>query len=118
MLESAGLVTGLQPDKWAVFNAEAAAPLLRSLTRLPAVKALAENLNMSRSQFNLVVEDGFLKSALETHDTKNVWDPQTGQEFLESILAGAEPPPQAQHGCEPVSVGLNTKGSRETRRPR
>ena len=103
MLESASLITGSRPDKWTVFNAEAAAPFLRSMTRLLPAKAFAENLNMSRSQFDLIVEDGFLKPALETRDTKNIWDPKAGQEFLESILAGAEPQRQAQHGWEHIA---------------
>lgn len=103
MLESAGLVTSSRPDKWTVFNAEAAALLLRSMTRLLPAKAFFENLNMSRSQFNLIVEDGFLKPSLDTSDTKNIWDPRSGQQFLESILAGAEPLRQAQHGWEHIA---------------
>lgn len=103
MLEGAGIVTGTRPDKWTVFDAKAAEPLLASLVTLLPAKNFAENLNMSRSQFNLLVEDHILEPALLNTDTKHVWDPRTGHEFLESILIGAEELRQAQHGWEHIA---------------
>lgn len=103
MLESAGILNDVRPDAWAVFDADAAAPLLDSLTTLLPAKSFAEGLGMSRSQFDRLSEDGVLAPKLADTTTKNIWDPRDGQAFIDSLLAGAEPLRQAQHGWEHIS---------------
>ncbi len=103
MLEGAGMLNDDRPDAWAVFDADAAASLLDSLTTLLPAKSFAEGLCMSRSQFDRLAEDGVLAPKLTDATTKNIWDPREGQAFIDSLLAGAEPLRQAQHGWEHIS---------------
>jgi hypothetical protein len=103
VLESEGFLAGDRPNKWAVFDAVAAEPLLASIvTYLPAT-GFAELLGMSRSHFEHLVADVCLKPSLNDSETKNIWDPRIGRDFLDSLLAGAEPLRQAQHGWEHIS---------------
>lgn len=90
-------------DAWEVFDAAAAEPVLASLTELISAKDMATAINATRSQFNLLVEDGVLAPELEATDVNAVWHPAQGQKFLDSILKGAQQLRQAQHGWEHIS---------------
>ncbi|OSP54756.1 hypothetical protein [Pseudoruegeria sp. SK021] len=103
MLESKGHLDSDRTDGWAVFDANATENLLDSLTRLLPAKDFWENLGMSRSQFDLLVEDGVLKPKLQTRTIKNVWDPRDGQAFLDGLLFGAEPLRQTRNGWDHIS---------------
>ena len=91
------------PDAWEVFDATAAAPVLERLTKLITAKDMATSINATRSQFNLLVEDGVLVPELDTADVKAIWHPARGQEFISSILMGAKQLRQAQHSWEHLS---------------
>lgn len=88
------------PDAWEVFDAAAAGPVLESLTKLITAKDMAAAIHATRSQFDLLVEDGVLVPDLDAADVKAVWNPAQGQRFLDSILLGAQQLRQAQHGWE------------------
>jgi hypothetical protein len=103
MLEAAGLIDDQLPDAWAVFNASDAHELLSSLVEFITAKDFAESINMTRSQFDLLVEDGILRPSLRDAGTKHVWDRSDGQVFVDSVLIGAEMLHQAQHGWEHIS---------------
>lgn len=92
-----------KPDAWEVFDAVAALPILESLTELITAKDMATAINATRSQFNLLVEDGVLVPDLDATDVKAIWHPAQGQRFLESLLIGAQQLRQAQHGWEHIS---------------
>ncbi len=104
-LAAAGVLqaTGL-PDAWSVFDAEAAAPVLATLTELVPARQFAALIGATRSQFDLLVADGVLAPRLEGAEVKAVWHPDQGRDFLDSILAGAQPLRQAQHGWEHISA--------------
>jgi hypothetical protein len=102
MLEAAGLIDEALPDNWAVFDAKKAQPLLDTMVNLVTAKEFAEGMNISRSQFALLVEDEVLKPTLTDADTKFVWDPRDGRAFLDEIMFGAQLLPHAQHGWEPI----------------
>lgn len=91
------------PDSWAVFDAAEAAPILRDLTVLVPAKEFRNIIGATRSQFNLLVADGVLIPALETSETKSVWDPRTGTAFLTGLLRGAVQLRQPQHSWEHIS---------------
>jgi hypothetical protein len=91
------------PDSWAVFDAAEAAPILGDLTVLVPAKEFRDILGTTRSQFDLLVADGVLVPALETSETKSVWDPRTGAEFLTGLLRGAVQLRQPQHTWEHIS---------------
>ena len=91
------------PDSWAVFGAAEAAPVLRDLTVLVPAKEFRDIIGATRSQFDLLVADGVLKPALETSETKSVWDPRTGAAFLNGLLRGAVQLRQPQHSWEHIS---------------
>lgn len=105
-LVGAGIVREMDkglPDPWEVFDATAAGPALENLTELITAKDMAASINATRSQFNLLVEDGVLVPDLDASDVKAVWHPTQGQRFLDSILMGAQQLRQAQHGWEHLS---------------
>ena len=105
-LAAAGIVRDAEhglPDAWEVFDATSAAPILESMTELITAKDMAASINATRSQFNLLVEDGVLVPDLDAADVKAVWQPAQGQRFLDSILTGAQQLRQAQHGWEHLS---------------
>ncbi|MEY8880362.1 TniQ family protein [Donghicola sp. XS_ASV15] len=105
-LAAAGIVRDAEhglPDAWEVFDATSAAPILESMTELITAKDMAASINATRSQFNLLVEDGVLVPDLDAADVKAVWHPAQGQRFLDSILTGAQQLRQAQHGWEHLS---------------
>ncbi|TNE67059.1 MAG: hypothetical protein EP336_08675 [Rhodobacteraceae bacterium] len=103
MLEASKMIDPSLPDNWAVFDAEAARPLLASLGTFMSAKEFYEALHIGRSQFTLLVEDGVLQPSLEGTDTKHVWNPRDGQAFVDRLLAGAETIQQAQHGWETIA---------------
>jgi hypothetical protein len=86
-----------------VFDAAEAAPILGDLTVLVPAKEFRDILGTTRSQFDLLVADGVLVPALETSETKSVWDPRTGAEFLTGLLRGAVQLRQPQHTWEHIS---------------
>ena len=103
MLEAQNLISPDLPDAWALFDAEAASSLLAELITFLPAKTFAETLCMTRSQFDILVEDGILKPSLSDVDTKHVWNPQEGQAFLANLFSGSEQLVQAQHGWEHIS---------------
>ncbi|MCL1629694.1 hypothetical protein M3N55_13230 [Roseibaca sp. V10] len=104
-LSAAGLLVedSVLPDSWAVFDAAAAAPILRDLIVLVAATEFREIIGATRSQFDLLVADGVLKPSLETSETKSVWDPRAGTAFLTGLLRGAVQLRQPQHSWEHIS---------------
>jgi hypothetical protein len=72
LLEVESLISAGLPDAWALFAAEAASSLLSDLVTLLPAKSFAETLRMTRSQFDILVEDDTLKPALLDADTKHV----------------------------------------------
>lgn len=103
MLAAAGLADANTPDAWAVFNAKEAARILEPLVEYMTAKSFAEAFKLSRSQFDLLVQDGILQPALADAGTKHIWDPRDGQAFIDRLWAGAETIQQAQHGWEHIS---------------
>jgi hypothetical protein len=103
MLEASGMIDRELPDNWAVFDAEAARPLLASLVTFMSAKEFYDALNIGRSQFDLLVEDGVLQPSLGDTNTKHVWDPRDGQGFVDRLLTGADTIQQAQHGWETIA---------------
>ena len=103
LLEAQNLISPDQPDAWAIFDAEGASSLLASLVTYLTAKTFAENLCMTRSQFDILVEDGVLTAALSDAGTKHTWNPKDGQDFLARLFFGAERLVQAQHGWEHIS---------------
>ncbi|WP_322889938.1 MULTISPECIES: TniQ family protein [unclassified Yoonia] len=91
------------PDSWAVFEAAAASPILDDLTVLVPATEFRDIISATRSQFDLLVADDVLKPALETMDTKSVWDPRTGTAFTTALLRGAVQLRQPQHSWEHIS---------------
>ncbi|MCV2893720.1 TniQ family protein [Lentibacter sp. XHP0401] len=91
------------PDCWAVFDAKAAAPILRDLTILVSATDFQDLIGATRSQFDLLVADGIIKPALEASRTKSVWDPRAGVELLTKLLRGAVQLRQSQHSWEHIS---------------
>lgn len=90
LLEATGLIDPDLPDAWAVFDAEAGKNILASLTALMTAKDFAAALGMTRSQFDLLVEDECLQPALVDTTTKHVWDLRDGHRFLDRLLDQAE----------------------------
>lgn len=91
------------PDSWTVFDAKAAAPILAELTTLVPATAFRDLIGATRSQFDLLVEDGVLKPAIEEAKTKAIWDPRSGTAFLTDLLKGAIQLRQPQHSWEHIS---------------
>lgn len=91
------------PDSWTVFHAGAAAPVLKGLKVLVPATTFRDLIGATRSQFDLLVADGVLKPAIDTSDTKAIWDPRTGTEFLTRLLNGAIQLRQPQHSWEHLS---------------
>jgi phage antirepressor YoqD-like protein len=91
------------PDAWQVFDAEQATPLLSGMTKLISAKEMADAINATRSQFDLLVADGVLKPELTAGNVKAVWNPADGLTFLNQVLRGAVQLRQAQHGWEHIS---------------
>lgn len=103
LLEASSMIDASLPDAWAVFEAEAARPMLASLINLMSAKEFFDAFDIGRSQFNLLVEDGILQPSLVDADTKHVWDPREGRAFMDRLLIGAETIQQAQHGWESIA---------------
>jgi hypothetical protein len=103
MLRASGLIDETLPDAWAVFSAKGAEHILAPLLEYMTSKDFAEFLGMTRSQFDLLVQDGILSSSLESSGTKHIWDPRQGKVFLDSLVGGAETLQQAQHGWQHIS---------------
>lgn len=103
LLEAKNLISSDLPDAWALFDAEAASLLLSELVTFLPAKTFAETLGMTRSQFDILVEDEILLPSLVDTDTKHVWNPKVGQDFLTDLFSGAERLVQAQHGWEHIS---------------
>jgi len=80
-----------------------AAPILRDLTVLVPAKQFRDIIGATRSQFDLLVADGIVIPALETSETKSVWDPRTGAAFLTGLVRGAVQLRQPQHSWEHIS---------------
>lgn len=80
-----------RPDAWELFDAVAAAPFLRSLGAGVSAMELQEKLCISRSQFDLLRQDGYFPPILGGDGHKPMWDIQAGRAFFDSLLAGAEP---------------------------
>ncbi len=94
MLAAAGVVPaagaqGARADTWDVFPAEDMHARLGQFSRLCDAKEFAASLNMSRSQFNLLVRDGVLRPCLPNADVKTIWDPEDGATFLASVFEHA-----------------------------
>jgi len=104
-LSAAGILAEdcVLPDSWAVFDAALAAPILRDLTVLVPATEFQKIIGATRSQFDLLVADGVLKPALQTSETKSVWDPRAGTAFLTGLLRGAVQLRQPQHSWEHIS---------------
>lgn len=103
MLQAANMIDPDLPDTWATFDAEEAEDLLTSLVSFVSAKEFAEMHGISRSQFDLLVEDGLLKPALTDAQSKHIWDPRDGRGFIDGLLTGAEIIQQAQHGWTTVA---------------
>ncbi|WP_186009220.1 TniQ family protein [Tropicibacter naphthalenivorans] len=103
MLESADLIDPNLPDNWAVFDAEAGKALLGTMVTYTSAKEFAEMHGISRSQFDLLVDDGILRPALTDAQSKHIWDPRDGRGFIDGLLTGAETIQQAQHGWETIA---------------
>ncbi|WP_420024083.1 TniQ family protein (plasmid) [Cereibacter azotoformans] len=106
MLAAAGIVPEAAQgvaDAWEIFEAAEAQTLLEDMTTLVPAKEFAELIGASRSQFDLLVQDDILKPALHAPGVKAVWNPADGRAFLDSLLPGAVPLHQAQHGWEHLS---------------
>ena len=58
---------------------------------------------MSRSQFEILVEDDVLTPAPSDAGEKHVWNPKDGQELLARLLSGKERFVQARHGWDHIS---------------
>ena len=91
------------PDSWAVFDAQAATPVLAKLTTLVPATKFRDLIGATRSQFDLLVADGVLKPAIEKAKTKAIWDPKAGTVFLSGLLKGAIQLRQPQHSWEHIS---------------
>ncbi|MFT5864621.1 MAG: hypothetical protein ACI82I_000350, partial [Gammaproteobacteria bacterium] len=103
MLVASDLIDNSLHDSWAIFDAQKAKILVQSLVEYQTAKGLAEGISMSRSQFDLLVEDGILRPALKEARTKHVWDPHDGQVFLKSLLSGATKLHRAHHEWDHIS---------------
>lgn len=103
MLEADGLVDKELPDAWAVFDAESAQLSLSAMVEFVTAKDFWESINLSRSQFDLLVEDKLLQPSLNHASTKHIWDPREGQAFIDRTLNGAIALQQAQHGWEHIA---------------
>ena len=101
MLDAAGLIPDAQvsrPDAWCVFDAKSATPFLYQAVTLLDTKAFAANMGLSRSQFDLLVEEGILHPEIEGAQVKARWNPATGRALLETLMTGATPLREAHHG--------------------
>jgi hypothetical protein len=78
-------------DTWELFDAVASTPFLRSLSAGVSALELQEQLKISRSQFELLRNDGYFAPAAEGPDHKPLWDIQVGHAFITSLLSGATP---------------------------
>lgn len=103
MLESVGLIDETFSDSWAVFDAKEAQPLIDSMVSFVTARDFAEGINLSRSQFDLLVEDEILKPTLTDAGTKFVWDPRDGRAFIDKLLLGAQLIPSSLYGWEPIA---------------
>lgn len=77
-------------DAWELFDAVAAEPFLRSLATCVSALDLQRQLNIPRSQFDLLRQDGYFEPTVVGSGHKPLWDVQGGWAFLDSLLAGAE----------------------------
>ena len=111
MLDAAGLIPDAQasrPDAWCVF--ESATPFLDQAVTLLDAKAFAANMGLSRSQLDLLVEDGILQPEIEDAQVKARWNPATGRALLETLMTGAVPLREAHHGwCSPSKSAQRLK---------
>lgn len=106
LLEAEGVIPEDQknrPDAWCLFDAAAAQPFLQRCATLLDAKAFRERIGLSRSQFDLLVEDGFLQPALSDSGAKTQWDPASAQEALDRLFSGAIPLHEASHGWSSLS---------------
>lgn len=100
MLESNSILPkemASRPDAWAVFDATLAEDFLSSATELVDAKTFQEIMGISRSQFDLLGEDGVLTPAIDAPEVKAIWDPREGNALIERLLRGAILLRQAQH---------------------
>ncbi len=103
LLKAAGIIDGRLPDAWSVFKSSDADQILARMERLVTAKEFAEGIDLSRSQFDLLIADNILSPALKDAKTKHVWDPRDGRTFLDRLLSGAETLRQGQRGWEPIA---------------
>lgn len=78
-------------DAWELFDAVAAAPFLQSLGSGVNAPELREKLSISRSQFDLLRQDGYFAPTLGGAGHKPLWDIQAGRSFIDGLLTGATP---------------------------
>lgn len=78
-------------DAWELFDADAAAPFLRSLAVGVSALELQNKLGISRSQFDLLRKDGYFPPILGGAGHKPLWDIQAGRAFIDSLLSGGAP---------------------------
>lgn len=89
MLETAGLIKSTEAsnqDGWEVFDPKQSEHLLIDLVKLVPASTFAALLGASRPQFDLLVADGVISSALVNSATKSIWNPQDVRVFMDSIL--------------------------------
>lgn len=91
------------PDSWATFEANKAASILQELTTFIPATEFRKIIGATRSQFDLLVEDGVLVPALDTSKTKSVWDPRSGTAFIGQILRDSVQLNQIQNRWEHIS---------------
>jgi phage antirepressor YoqD-like protein len=106
MLLASGMIKGTdagEPDLWEVFDAQSAEQLLKELTQLVPASNFAALIGAPRSQFDLLVSDGVVSPALPDSNTKSVWNPQHGVDFLDSILIKSTQLRQVPLGWEHIS---------------
>lgn len=91
LLAEAGIINEDGDDRWDVFDADIAAPFLKSLNRHVSALELQSQLSLSRSQFDLLRKDGYLPPALSAQGHKPLWDLAEARCFVNDLLRGSEP---------------------------
>lgn len=72
-----------------VFDAVLVKPILNDLTDLLDAKACAVSTGATRSQFDLLVDDGIIAPALKGTNVKAIWNPCDGWALIENLLKDA-----------------------------
>ncbi|MGO4910677.1 TniQ family protein [Pseudorhodobacter sp. W20_MBD10_FR17] len=96
LLAEAGIIGTEGDDRWDVFDADLAAPFLKSLNRHVSALELQKELSLSRSQFGLLQKDGYFLPSLSAADHKPLWDIAQARSFINGLLRGAETVHQAR----------------------